>query len=387
MAERATERVHRALEAMREGRMVVLVDDEDRENEGDLCMAADLVTPEAVNFMARYGRGLICLALTQERVRELRLPMMVGPNPTRRATAFTISIEASRGVSTGISAADRARTIAVAVADDTVPSDLESPGHVFPLRAAAGGVLQRTGHTEGSVDLARLAGRKPASVICEIMSDDGSMARAPQLRHFAREHGLCLLTIADLIQYRLRTESLVRPIAETRLALPPNGTLWSARVYEAVHQPQQFLALTLGNVDASPTLVRVHTGSVLGDIFEAQIGLRSPARHALARIEQDGRGVLLFVPSRWDLADELRRAQGAAEPTGDGWNSPERVLREVGLGAQVLIDLGLRKLRVLTNRPSRLAAIEGFDLEVVDNVPIRQEAGTGNGAELGHVQH
>lgn len=364
----AIERVLRALDEIRAGRMVVLVDDEHRENEGDLCMAAELVTPDAVNFMARHARGLICLSLTPQRVKQLDLPMMVGDNRSSRGTAFTISIEARRGVSTGISAADRARTVLAAVAPDAVPEDLVSPGHVFPLRAQAGGVLQRTGHTEGSVDLARLAGLAPAGVICEVMKDDGTMARYPDLEEFAREHSLRILSIADLIQYRLQTEGLVERVRSGELRLS-SGVTWTAHAYR-VGRRRQFLALTLGEIDDRPTSVRVHTGSVLGDVFGIRRDPRMIMADAVERIEAEGRGVVLFLPGPMDLerdlafhlGDEVERA-----PT------PERgeVLREYGLGAQVLADLGLRRIRILTNRPRRIPSLDGYGLEIVEQVILR----------------
>ncbi|MBN1655684.1 MAG: 3,4-dihydroxy-2-butanone-4-phosphate synthase, partial [Deltaproteobacteria bacterium] len=302
-------RVHRALEAIRAGKMVVMVDDEDRENEGDLVMAAEKVTPESINFMARFGRGLICLTLEPDRLSALGIPMMVDNNYAAHGTAFTVSIEARYGVTTGISAADRAHTIQVAISDAATHSDLVSPGHVFPLRSMPGGVLQRTGHTEGSVDLARLAGCKPAGVICEIMNDDGTMARLPQLELFCREHGLFLLSIADLIQYRLQKERLIRKIAEGDLALAPSRMVWKAHVFEYDSHdaavPHQMLALTLGEIDASPILVRVHVGSVLGDIFGARAGIRMVASEAIRRIEAEGRGVVLYIPQRLDLVNDL----------------------------------------------------------------------------------
>jgi 3,4-dihydroxy 2-butanone 4-phosphate synthase/GTP cyclohydrolase II len=365
------ERVHRALEDIRAGRMVILVDDEDRENEGDLCMAADRVTPEAVNFMAKHARGLICLTLTDEKVRQLDLPMMVDDNRSTRSTAFTVSIEARHGVTTGISAADRAHTIRVAVARDARPSDLVSPGHVFPLRARPGGVLQRTGHTEGSVDLARLAGCDPSGVICEIMNDDGTMARMPELAEFGARHGLRILSIADLIQYRLQTERLVTRVASGPIRLG-TGVTWMAHTYETAVDRRQFLALVLGEPDREvPTLVRVHTGSVLGDVFGVRRGDRVVAADAVERIEREGAGVVLFIPGRVDLARDVAFHVGAEVPKPP----PEEtgtVLREFGLGAQVLADLGLGRLRLLTNRPRRIAGVDAYGLEVVEQVLLRQ---------------
>jgi 3,4-dihydroxy 2-butanone 4-phosphate synthase/GTP cyclohydrolase II len=380
----AIERVHRALEDIAAGKMVVLVDDEERENEGDLVMAADLVTPEAINFMARFGRGLICLALEPGRVDRLGLPMMVEDSTTQRTTAFTVSIEARHGVTTGISAKDRAHTVLVAVAPDAKPADIVSPGHVFPLRAVAGGVLQRAGHTEGSVDLARLAGRTPAGVICEIMNDDGSMARMPELTAFAAQHGVRILSIADLINYRMQTERLVRMVGEGRLTLPPGQHTWHAHVYETGFHPtddaaprrgphgaNEMLALTLGAIDATPTLVRVQVGSVLGDVFGARAGTRVVVAEAVRRIEAEGRGVILYIPPRIDMHSDLRYHLG--ELTPQLRPESEAVLREIGFGAQVLRDLGVRKMKLLTNQPRRIAAVEGYELEVVEQVVLREK--------------
>jgi 3,4-dihydroxy 2-butanone 4-phosphate synthase / GTP cyclohydrolase II len=367
----AVERVHRALEDIAAGKMVVLVDDESRENEGDLVMAADLATPEAVNFMARYGRGLICLSLEHEKVAQLGLPMMVDQNQTKAGTAFTISIEAREGVTTGISAADRAQTIRVAVAKATRAADLVSPGHIFPLRAVDGGVLQRTGHTEGSVDLARMAGRTPAGVICEIMNDDGTMARMVDLERFVAEHQLRLLSIADLIQFRLQNEHLVRQVSEREIRLPPGHSVWRARVYEwlAPNAHREILALSLGDIDGSPTLVRVQMGSVLGDVFGANHETRIQACDALRRIEEEGKGVVLYLPQRGPMASDLEYfADGEKRRREPLPANHEVVLREIGFGSQVLKDLGVRKMRVLTNRPTRIAALDGFDLEVVEQV-------------------
>ncbi|HEY8431303.1 MAG TPA: 3,4-dihydroxy-2-butanone-4-phosphate synthase, partial [Sandaracinaceae bacterium] len=359
------------IEDIRAGRMVILVDDEDRENEGDLVMAAELVTPEAINFMARHGRGLICLALTEAKVAQLELPMMVDSNRSSRGTAFTVSIEAAEGVTTGISAHDRAHTIRTAVAPNARPSDLVSPGHVFPLKARPGGVLQRTGHTEGSVDLAQLAGLTPAGVICEIMNEDGTMARMPDLVRFADAHGLRILTIADLIQFRLQHERLVRRLSSAPVVLPTGGR-WTAHTYAALQDQRQFLALTHGELDEDTTTVRMHSGSVLGDVF----GVRAPGRVAMAdvieRIEAEGKGVVVFIPPlaidlEADLAQQLGK-KVERRPLEQG-----EVLREYGLGAQVLRDLGLRRIRLLTNRPRRIAGLEGYGLEVVEQVLVQHE--------------
>jgi 3,4-dihydroxy 2-butanone 4-phosphate synthase/GTP cyclohydrolase II len=370
------ERVHQAIKEIANGKMVVLVDDEQRENEGDLVMAADLVTPDTVNFMARHGRGLICLALEPAHVDHLQLPLMVEQNRAKRSTAFTVSIEAREGVTTGISAADRSHTIQVAVAKDAKAGDLVTPGHVFPLRAVQGGVLQRAGHTEGSVDLARLAGRTAAGVICEVMNDDGSMARMPELRRFAEIHGLHLLSIADLIQYRLQAEQLVRRVESGELVLPPGQQTWRAHVYETAGEAgrNQMLALTLGEIDGSPTLVRVQVGSVLGDSFGARFGTRVVAAEAIWRMEQEGKGVILFIPPRTDLLTDLQYHLGKIAPGLPA--DSETVLREVGFGSQVLRDLGVRKMRLLTNHARKVVAAGAYELEVVEQVMIRPATST-----------
>ncbi|MEM6955671.1 MAG: 3,4-dihydroxy-2-butanone-4-phosphate synthase [Myxococcota bacterium] len=368
----AIERVRRALDDVRVGKMVILTDDEDRENEGDLCMAASLCTPEAINFMARHARGLICLSLTEETVDRLQLPMMVDQNRSSRSTAFTISIEAREGVTTGISAADRAHTVLTAVRPDAQPSDIVSPGHIFPLRACPGGVLQRTGHTEGSVDLARLAGLEPAGVICEIMNDDGSMARADDLRRFAEQHGLQILSIADMIEYRMNRERLVRFKRSADITLE-SGRSWRAHVYETDVDGREFLALTHGDIDGEPTLVRVHTTSTIGDVLALDgESARVKVRDAVQRIEAEGRGVVLLVPSATaSLSDELARALG--EDVRRPALQQGEVLREYGLGAQVLADLGLGKIRLLTNRPRRIPSLEGYGLEVVEQRLLHED--------------
>jgi 3,4-dihydroxy 2-butanone 4-phosphate synthase/GTP cyclohydrolase II len=372
----AIERVLAALDEIRQGKMVILVDDEDRENEGDLVMAADLCTPESVNFMARYARGLICLSLTEDKIRHLDLPMMVDENRSSRSTAFTISIEARHGVTTGISAADRAHTIRTAVNPAAVAHDLVSPGHIFPLKARPGGVLQRTGHTEGSVDLARLAGRSAAGVICEIMKDDGTMARVPDLEKFAAEHGLQILSIADLIEYRLSREKLVRELRSSPIEMP-SGKKWTAHVYE-VHADdrRQFLAMTYGPIGPEPTLVRVHTGSVLGDIFGVRMGRRVYMGDAISRIEEAGSGVVLFLPARPDPLTDL--AFLLNEPIPLPPQEQGEVLREYGLGAQVLADLGLRKVRIMTNRPRRVPSLEAYGLEIIDQLLVPANDGSGS---------
>ncbi|AUX25926.1 3,4-dihydroxy-2-butanone 4-phosphate synthase [Sorangium cellulosum] len=370
------DRVNTALDHIRAGKMVILVDDEDRENEGDLCMAAEAVTPEAINFMAMHGRGLICLALDEEQVARLELPMMSAPgrNGPPLGTAFTVSIEARTGVTTGISAADRARTIQVAIARDARPEDLVTPGHVFPLKARRGGVLVRTGQTEGSVDLARLAGMRPAGVICEIMNDDGSMARMPDLEVFAAKHGLLIVTVADLIQYRLQTERLVRRVSERALRIDLTGTEWTAYVYEVINEPRQFLALTKGTVATpDPILCRVHSGSIVADLFSSTpFDGGSNLREALLAIESAGVGVVVYIPSRGDLGRELEvlRGTGAAESAPVLQAQQPGRLREFGLGAQVLADLGVQQIRLLTNSQPKIVGLTGFGLTVTERVPL-----------------
>lgn len=362
------QRVERAIEEIRNGRMVVLVDDEERENEGDLVFAASLVTPESINFMAREARGLICLTLTEDVARRLDLPMMVQDNQAKLGTAFTVSIEARHGVTTGISAQDRATTIRTAVAPSSRPDDLVRPGHIFPLVARPGGVLQRTGQTEGSVDLARLAGLPPCAVICEIMNDDGTMARMPDLERFAARHGVTIVTVADLIQYRLMRERLVRRVSETEISVPPAGRQARAIAYEPIGVGGAFLAVVVGEIDpAAPTLVRAHTGSILQDVMGAR---RSPLAitvpESFRAFEAVGGGVLLYLPSRDPLAVEL---DASSRPDA------QAVLREIGLGAQVLADLGVRRLRLLTNNPRKVPGLEGHGLELVEHVPLETVLG------------
>jgi 3,4-dihydroxy 2-butanone 4-phosphate synthase/GTP cyclohydrolase II len=369
------DRINTALDHIRAGRMVILVDDEDRENEGDLCMAAEMITPEVVNFMATHGRGLICLALDDEQVARLELPMMAAPgrNGPPLGTAFTVSVEARAGVTTGISAADRAHTIRVAIRPDARPEDLVTPGHVFPLKARRGGVLVRAGQTEGSVDLARLAGLRPAGVICEIMNDDGTMARMPDLEAFAAKHGLLIVTIADLIQYRLQAERLVRRACERAIRLDMTGTEWTGVVYEIVGEGREFLALVKGSVATpEPVLCRVHSGSILGDLFSSTpYDGGSNLREAVSAIEKAGAGVVVYIPPRVELKRELEQLRdGSAADAPFLPSQPQWTLREFGLGAQVLADLGVQQLRLLTNSQRKIAGLTGFGLTVVERVPL-----------------
>jgi len=371
-------KIEAALEDIRQGKMVILVDDEDRENEGDLTMAAEKVTPEAINFMAKYGRGLICLSLTDERLNELRLPMMVSENTSRFQTAFTVSVDARKGVTTGISAADRATTIWTAVDENTQPEDLVSPGHVFPLRARQGGVLVRTGQTEGSVDLARLAGLKPAGVICEIMKDDGTMARMPDLKIFAEEHGLKVVTIADLIKYRLNKESLVRRIVTATIPTKYGG-VFTAIAYENDVDPYHHIALVKGEIGPEDmVLVRVHSQCLTGDVFGSRrCDCEEQLHTAMAMVEKEGKGVIVYMRQEGrgiGLVNKLK-AYCLQDMGKDTVEANEALgfkadMRDYGIGAQILADLGLHKIRLMTNNPRKIIGLEGYGIEVVERVSI-----------------
>jgi len=371
--------IDKAIEEIRAGRMVILVDDEDRENEGDLTMAAEMVTPEAINFMAKFGRGLICLSLTGEKVDALELPMMVDNNTSQFETGFTVSIEAKRGVTTGISAADRATTILTAVSDECTPGDLARPGHIFPLRARNGGVMVRVGQTEGSMDLARLAGLKPAGVICEIMDDDGTMARMPALEQFSEAHGIGICTIADLVEYRLRNESFVRPAAQAELPTLHGGE-FKIIAYENSLDNLTHIALVKGEIDPQkPILVRVHSECMTGDIFGSlRCDCGEQLHKAMHMISQEGCGVVLYLRQEGRgiglvnklRAYELQQKRGLDTVEANVELGFKDDLRDYGIGAQMLVDLGVRKMRLLTNNPKKMIGLQGYGLSMVEQVPI-----------------
>ncbi len=393
--------IEEAIEDIRAGRMVVVCDDEDRENEGDLTLAAQFATPEAINFMAKEGRGLICLALTPQRCDELGLDLMAAKNESPFDTPFTVTIEARDGVTTGISAADRARTIQVAIDPQSAPRDLVQPGHVFPLKAKPGGVLERTGQTEAAVDLARLAGLNPAGVICEVMNDDGTMARVPDLERYCERHGLKMVTVADLIAYRRRHDKLVERVVSTRL--PTGFGVFDVVGYRSLVDDKHHVALVKGEIDGEKdVLVRVHSECLTGDVFHSlRCDCGEQLESALAMIEEEGRGVLLYLAQEgrgigllnklkaYNLQDKGRDTVDANLELGLPVD-----LRDYGIGAQILSDLGLSSIRILTNNPKKIRGLEGYGLSVTDQIPIEHAANPHNEAylrakrdRLGHSLH
>ena len=393
--------IEEAIEEIRAGRMVVVCDDEDRENEGDLTMAAQFATPEAINFMAREGRGLICLALTSERCAELGLDLMAAKNESPFETAFTVSVEAREGVTTGISAADRARTIQVAIDPHSSPRDLVQPGHVFPLKAKAGGVLERTGQTEAAVDLARLAGLNPSGVICEIMNDDGTMARVSDLEPYCERHGLKMVTVADLIAYRRRHDRLVERVVST--TLPTGFGTFTVVGYRSLVDDKHHVAMVKGDVrDKEDVLVRVHSECLTGDVFHSlRCDCGEQLESALAMIEGEGEGVLLYLAQEGRGIGLLNKLKAYNLQDGGLDTVDANIelglpvdLRDYGIGAQILVDLGLSRIRILTNNPKKIRGLEGYGLSVSEQVPIAHAPNPHNEAylrakrdRLGHSLH
>ena len=394
--------IEQAIEDIKNYKMVILVDDEDRENEGDLTMAAEAITPEAINFMATHGKGLICLSLDSNIADRLDLPPMVENNTSQYGTGFTVSIEAKKGVTTGISAADRATTILTAVAEETTPADIARPGHIFPLRARDGGVMVRIGQTEGSVDLARLAGLQPAGVICEIMDDDGTMARMPSLEKFAKKHGIGICSVADLVKYRLKTESFVKRAAQTLIPTQVGGE-FKIIAYENDIDQLTHIALVKGVIDPEKSiLVRVHSECMTGDVFSSlRCDCQAQLHEAMSMMEKEGSGVVLYLRQEGrgiGLVNKLKayeyQRQGLDTVEANEKLGFKADMRDYGVGAQMLVDLGVKKMRLLTNNPKKMVGLEGYGLSVEEQVAIEIEPNEYNKgylkckqAKMGHLLH